>query len=142
MVLEPVAEVLAQRRGQRLVGEAQEHEPAQVSQRIGLQPERVEAEVLEVLGVLGPDEPAVEVVDPGVVRALEADGLAALALLDRGAPVAAHVVERADHVVLAADEDDVLAEHVAQDEGPRLPRPSARPTAIQSRKKISSRSHA
>src|SRR3954465_13492788 len=37
-------------------------------------PGRRQAEVVEVVGVLGADERAVEVVDPGVVRALETDG--------------------------------------------------------------------
>ena len=70
--------------------------------------------------MLGPYEAAVEVVDPGVVGALEADGLAALALFDRGAPVAAHVVERADLVVPAADQEHALAQHVADEEAAGL----------------------
>ena len=49
----------------------------------------------------------VEVVDPGVVRALEPDGLAARLLDDRRAAVAADVVERAQLAVAAADDDDV-----------------------------------
>ena len=70
--------------------------------------------------MLGPHQAAVELVDPGVVGALEADGLAALALLDRGPPVAAHVVERADHVVAAADQEHALAQHVAHEEAAGL----------------------
>ena len=96
------------------VGQVEEHEPLPGGRVDRPQPERLEAEVLEVLGVLGPDEPAVEVVDPGVVGALEADGGAALPLLDRGATVAAHVVERADHVVLAAHEQQLLAVEVEE----------------------------
>ena len=142
VVREPVAHVLAQRRRDVLVGEAQEDEPLPRLAADRLEPERLEAEVLEVLGVLGPDELAVEVVDPGVVGALEADRRAALPLLDRGAPVAAHVVERADDVVLAAHEQQLLAQHVRRTKLPGPAISSARPTAIQSRKKISSRSHA
>ncbi len=70
--------------------------------------------------MLGPHQAPVEVVDPGVVGALEADRLAALALLDRGPPVAAHVVERADDRVPAADEQHLLAEHLEQPEAAGL----------------------
>ena len=111
---------LAQVGRRRLVGEAQEDEALPGLGPDGRQAEGLEAEVVEVLGVLGPEELPVEVVDPGVVGALEADGLAALPLLHRGAPMAADVVEGADHVVAAADEDHALAEEVAQDEAPRL----------------------
>ena len=113
-----VAGEVVQPLGQRRDGgvEAQEDEALPGLGPDGRQAEGLEAEVLEVLGVLGPDEPPVEVVDPGVVGALEADGLAALPLLHRGAPVAAHVVEGADHVVAAADQDDGLAHHRLQPE--------------------------
>ena len=119
VVREPVTHVLAERRRDVLVREAQEDEPLPRLAADRLEPERLEAEVLEVLGVLGPDEPAVEVVDPGVVGALEADRGAALALLDRGATVAADVVERADDVVLATHEQELLAQHVPKDEAAR-----------------------
>ena len=85
--------------------------------------------------MLGPDELPVEVVDPGVVGALEADGTAAVPFLDRGAPVAAHVVERADHVVPAAHQEHALVEHLAHEEAsPGSGTSSARATAIQSRR--------
>ena len=72
------------------------------------EPELLEAEVLEVVGVLGTDERAIQVVDPGVVRALEADGLAAR-ILDHGRPtVTADVVEAAEHVVATAHDDERL----------------------------------
>ena len=120
VVLVPVAHVGLQPRRHRLVGEAQEHEALPGLGADGRQAVALEGEVLEVLGVLGPDELAVEVVDPGVVGALEADGLAAVPLLHRGAPVAAHVVEGADHVVPAADQEDALVEHLAHEEAAGL----------------------
>ena len=79
-----------------------------------------ETEVLEVLGVPGPDEPPVQVVDPGVVWALETDRRPAFTLLYRRATMAAHVVEGANDVVTAADQQDALAEVIAQDEASRI----------------------
>ena len=119
-VVDEVAELRLEPRRHRLVGEAQEHEALPGLAPDGGQAVGVEGEVVEVLGVLGAHEAAVELVDPGVVGALEADGLAALALLDRGAPVAAHVVERADLVVPAADQEHALAQHVAHEEAAGL----------------------
>src|SRR6185369_7107395 len=92
----------------RLRGEADEHEPLP-----RLHPDRHEAEVLalevlEVLGVLGADEVAFEVVDPRVVRALEPNGLAAGLLDDGRAAMATHVVERAQRAVAAAGDDQRL----------------------------------
>ena len=80
--------------------------PCQVSRRTVGQAVVLEREVVEVVGVLGADERPVEVVDPGVVRALEADDLAARLLGDGRAPVAAHVVEGAQHAVAAAHDDE------------------------------------
>ena len=58
--------------------------------------------------MLGPDQRAVEVVDPGVVRALEADRLAARLLDDGRAAVPADVVEAAQDLVAPADHDERL----------------------------------
>ena len=97
----------AQRR--RIGVEVEEDEALPRLERDRREPELLEAEVVEVLGVLGPDELPVQVVDPGVVRALEADGLAARLLDDGGAAMAADVVERPELVVAAADDDERLA---------------------------------
>ncbi len=118
-LVDEIAEVVLDRL--RLLGrQAQEDEP--LPGRDVDRPQAVlgEAEVLEVVGVLRPDQRPVEVVDPRVVRALEAHGLAALALLDGRAPVLAHVVERPDRHVAAAHDDDVLAVELDPDERRRL----------------------
>ena len=130
-VVDEVAELRLEPRGHGLGGEAQEHEALPGLAPDGREAVGVEAEVVEVLGVLGAHQAAVELVDPGVVGALEADGLAALALLDRGAPVAAHVVERADLAVPAADQEHALAQHVAHAGSCRVrgPPPRGRPRA-------------
>ena len=106
-VLDEIAELVAQRRPLRRQVDEDEALP-------GLEPDRreavrLEAEVVEILGVLGPDELALEVVDPGVVRALEADDPAARLLDHGGAAVAADVVEGVQPAVAIADDDEVLA---------------------------------
>ena len=58
--------------------------------------------------MLGPDELALEVVDPGVVRALEPDGLAARLLDDRRPAVAADVEERPQLAVATAGDEQRL----------------------------------
>ena len=68
--------------------------------------------------MLGADERAVEVVDPGVIRALEADRLAARLLDDRRAAMAADVVEAAQDAVAAADDDERLVVDLGQEVGP------------------------
>ena len=105
----------------RLGLEADEDEALPGRQADRDQAEAVEAEVVEVLGVLGPDERAVEVVDPGVVRALEADGLAAALLDDRGPAVLADVVEPAQDLVATADDHERLVVDRGQEVGPRRP---------------------
>ena len=108
-----VAEPVLERLGGRI--EADEHEPLPGREPDGLEAVLGQAEVVEVVGVLGPDERPVEVVDPGVVRALEADGLAAL-LLDHGrAAMAADVVERAQHAVPCPDDDEWLVVDLGQE---------------------------
>ena len=69
-----VAEPFEQRRGLR--GEADEHETLPGLHPNRDKPEVLALEVLEVLGVLRTHEVAFEVVDPGVVRALEPNRLA------------------------------------------------------------------
>ena len=91
--------------------------PCQIASRTGTSPNVVEAEVVEVLGVLRPDERPVEVVDPGVVRALEADRRSAPLLHHRGAPMAAHVVEGAERRVAAPDHDERLVVDGGQEVG-------------------------
>ena len=81
-----------------------------------------EAEVVEVLGVLRPDELAIEVVDPGVVWALEADGCAARLLDDGRPPMAADVVERPELASAAADDEERLAVELGQEVGPGIGR--------------------
>src|SRR4029078_12754256 len=83
------------------------------------QPERVEAEVVEVVGVLGPDQRPIEVGDPGVIRTLEADRRAALLLDDGRAAVAADVVETAQDAVAGTDHDERLVIHLGQEVGAR-----------------------
>ena len=58
---------------------------------------------------------AVEVVDPGVVRALDAGDAAALLFQERGAAVPADVEEGADGVVGVADDDQVFAAELGQE---------------------------
>ena len=62
--------------------------------------------------MLGPDQRAVEVVDPGVVRALEADRRPARLLDDRGPPMPAHVVEAAQSPRFIANNQDRLPRQV------------------------------
>src|SRR6478609_6568504 len=95
-----VAEPFEQRRGLR--GEADEHETLPGLHPYRDKPEVLALEVLEVLGVLGTHEVAFEVVDPGVVRALEPNRLPARLLDDRRAAMAAHVVEGPQRAVAAA----------------------------------------
>ena len=108
--------------------------PCQTASRTGRRPNVLEAELVEVLGVLGPDQPAVEVVDPGVVRALEADGLAARLFDHRRAPVLADVVEGAQDAVPGADDHERLAQLLRQEvrspaSGASSSRPDADPVA-------------
>ncbi len=91
--------------------------PCHVSSRTGARPYLLEAEVVEVVGVLGPDELALEVVDPGVVRTLEADRLAARLLDDGRAAMPADVVEAAQDAVPAADDDERLVVDLGQEVG-------------------------
>ena len=63
-------------------------------------------------------ELAVEVVDPGVVGALEADRLAAGLFDDRGAPVLADVVEGAQDTIPGAHDHERLAELLRQEVRP------------------------
>ena len=93
--------------------------PSHVSQRTAREPERLEAEVLEVLGVLGPHELAVEVVDPGVVGALEADRRAAFRS-STAVPRWRHTLSNARMTSsLPRTRSKLLAQHVPQDEAPR-----------------------
>jgi len=80
----------------------------------------VEAELLELVGVLGAHQPSLEVVDPRVVRALEAHDLANRRLDHRGAPVLADVVEAAQDGVAPAHDDQGLAGHRGEDVGAGL----------------------
>ena len=90
--------------------------------------------------MLGPDQRAVQVVDPGVVRALEADRLAAR-LLDHGrAAMLADVVEAAQDLIAAADHDERLVVDVARKYVPGVAASYSRPTTIQSRRNHSFRS--
>ena len=98
--------------------EADEDEPLPQPDANGRQPRGLQAEVVEILGVLGADEPSIEVVDPGVVGALEADRLPARLLDDRRPAVTADVVERPDHAVTGADDDERLVVHLGQEVGP------------------------
>lgn len=75
----------------------------------------VEIEVLEHIGVAGFVKGAIEIVDPGVVGALEAGDLAAAILDEGGAAVTAEVEEGVDGVVLVADDDDVFAGEFGQE---------------------------
>ena len=96
-------EVVLERLGVRVRVDEEERAP-------GLEPQRHEAELVLVdpaflVAARRGDEAAVEAVRPGVVRALER--LApARALADERAPMAADVEERAQLVLLVADEDD------------------------------------
>ena len=100
--------------------EAHEDEPLPRGQTDGDETGGRQAEVFEVLGVLGPDELAVEVVDPGVVRALEPDGRAT-ALLDHGSTaMLADVVEAAQDAVPAPDDEQRLVVDRRQEIGRRL----------------------
>ena len=88
--------------------EADEHEALP-----GLHPHRDQAEVLhlevlEVVGVLGPDEVPLQVVDPGVIRTLEPDRGAALLFDDGGAAVTTHVVEGPQLAVATASDQEWL----------------------------------
>ncbi len=101
-----VAEPLDQWR--RLLGQADEDEALPRLHPHADEPEVLHVEVVEVLGVLGADEVPLEVVDPGVVRALEPDGRATRLLDDRGAAMAADVVERAQVTVATAGDQQRL----------------------------------
>ena len=96
------------RQSRRLGIEAHEHEALPHGR-----PRRHEAEVLgrevhQGVGVASPSKPPVELVGPGVVRALEADDAALGLGADERAAMATHVVERADDLVLAAHHDQRL----------------------------------
>ena len=115
--------------------ERDEHEALPDGEADRAQAERVEAELVEVLGVLGPDELAVEVVDPGVVGALEADGLAAGLFDDGRAPVLADVVEGPQDAIPGAHDHERLAvllgqEILARPAGIRLA-PDDRPVPVE-----------
>ena len=139
-VLDEVAELVAQRRGRPVEVEEDEALPGVEADR--RQAVVLEREVVEVVGVLGPDERAVEVVDPGVVRALEADDLAARLLGHGRAAVAADVVEGAQHAVAAADDDErVVVELDERCTCPGSATSSSRATMIQSRRTTLARSH-
>ncbi len=56
------------------------------------------------------DQPASQIVGPGMVGADQAPALAGRAIDQPGGAVAADIVEAADHAVLAADHDDAFAQ--------------------------------
>ena len=112
-VIDEVAQLVLQRRA--LLGQVANRNPSHVREADRPQPVRAEVELGEVVRVLGPDEVALEVVDPGVVRALEADDRAARLLRDGRAPMLADVVEGADDAVAAAHDDQRLVVDRGQD---------------------------
>ena len=82
----------------------------------------------------GLDEVALEVVDPGVVRALEPDGRAARLLDDRRPAVAADVEEGPQLAVAAARDEERLVIDLGGEVGPGGRRVLLAPTTIQSRR--------
>ncbi len=108
-----IAELAGQRRGAGIERDEDEALP-------GLEADRHERvlgglEVLEVVGVLGSLEHALQVVSPGVIRTLEAGDPAARLLEDRRAAVATDVVKRAESVVAAPDHHHALARQTPQE---------------------------
>jgi hypothetical protein len=65
--------------------------------------------------VARPVQPAVEIVNPGVIWALEADELPALLGNQRRSSMTAEVVERANDAILAADDDQTFTRDLGQE---------------------------
>ena len=132
-MLDEVAELIRQRGSVGI--EVEEDEPLPDLAAHADEAELVPAEAFDAVRVLGADEAAVEVVDPGVVRALETDHLAALVLGHGRAAVAAHVVEGAQRVVPTPDDDQLVAVDLGQEVAARLGRllrtPDRDPVAAQ-----------
>ena len=106
------ADVLPERR--RLARDVDEHEPVQDRAADRGQAEAARLEALDLPGVRGVAQRAVEAVGPRVVGALQAPH-AALGLVEQaGAAVAADVVERARRAVLARDHQHALAAELAR----------------------------
>ena len=118
MRLDPVGQRVEQRPARLGRGQVHEQEPA-VGLRTDAEQRMLRAiEALVLVDVGRPDEPSVEVVRPGVVRALEdlVDVAAArLVVEELGATVGTHVVERADLAGVVAREHDRLAGEVAHE---------------------------
>src|SRR3954454_18813968 len=64
-----------------------------------------------------PDEPTLQVVDPGVVGALKPNGRPACLLHDGGATMAADVVEGADGLVAAENDEERFTVDVGHEVG-------------------------
>ncbi|GIW05023.1 MAG: hypothetical protein KatS3mg059_1643 [Thermomicrobiales bacterium] len=82
-------------------------------------PPLVQIEVFEEVRVPGFVEASIEIVDPGVVRALEARHAVAFLRHERCAPVAAEIEEGANGAVVIADDDQILFTEACQEILPR-----------------------
>jgi hypothetical protein len=79
------------------------------------QPPLVQIEVLELIAEAGHVQGAVEIVDPGMIRALKA-GNPALRLGDKGgAAMPAEVEEGADVLIVVPHHDDILAAELGEE---------------------------
>ena len=114
----PVAHRL--REGARIRIKVDEHEATPGLEANGRKAEFGRREVLDVLHVPGSDEGSLEVIDPRVVGALEADQPAGIALDDGGTAVAAHVVEGPEPIIRPADRDERLADQIEREIGARI----------------------
>ncbi len=76
-------------------------------------------EVDERLRVASPPQAAIEVIGPSMIWTLEPDEPTCRIGADLRSPVAAYVMERADHVILAPDDDEALPRDLRDEEAAR-----------------------
>src|SRR5882672_2161147 len=112
-VVDEIAQLLLERGS--FLGQRDEQEALPLVEPNRPKAEVLDGEVLEVLRVPGPDEPPLEVVDPGVVRALEPNGRPAGLFDHGGAAVLADVVEGADGVIAATNDQEWLTVDVGDE---------------------------
>ncbi len=86
----------------------------------------------------GATQSSVQLVGPGVVRALEPDQSTVHLRAQLGTAMATHVVERAHHVILTTDDDEALIGDLGQEEPARpvhvLLAPDAHPRSTEPRR--------